>query len=282
MIDTSDGQTRIRKWPRPRGKAKTPEQRESEEFFRQCQMAARYIAPTIMADFIDARKGTPILPRDILTAMLAQTLIAPILDDGRKLYPMAYKTQVSDALDAITQTEGQTLVRGPEFWEPQPYNPGGGGSAAWSLAGSWTWSSNVPSVVIPDLGGFADLLIFGYNITLAVSGQRILHASTNNGSSWFTTSGNYATIPANGVLANDTSLTALHATAATAARSGLSLIRGNNLPGVPKLCESLNRQATDGVQRLFLADLVNPINALRLTGTAGGNITGGSLFVLGR
>jgi hypothetical protein len=65
----------------------------------------------------EAVAGTPLYPRDILTSMMANTFCKFQLPDGRILYPVTTRNQVSEALDAITQNEGYVLIRGPEFWE---------------------------------------------------------------------------------------------------------------------------------------------------------------------
>ena len=121
MMDVSGGQERVRAWPKPRGKNVSPTTREQVEWFKQAQMAARYIAPQMMFDFIEMTKATPFLPRDILTMMLANRMFMYETHDGRTIYPMPVLRDVSESLDAIGAVEGYTLVRGPELWEIRPY-----------------------------------------------------------------------------------------------------------------------------------------------------------------
>lgn len=117
MVDTVNGKVRVRSWPRPRGQAKTKRQDESQRKFAAIQLASKFMSPQQMLDIMQAREGTPILPRDIVTSMLSNRLLRIILDDGRKLYPMPARIDVSDALDALGQTPGSQLIRGPELWE---------------------------------------------------------------------------------------------------------------------------------------------------------------------
>lgn len=127
MIDTLDGQLRVRKWPRARGKTRTKAQRKQEEWFAQVQRAANYVAPNMMLQFHEATQGTPLLPRDILTHILSGRAMMFVLTDGRKLYPMIFRTEVEEALDAITQTNGQILFRDDDGWRGMDYNPNGRG-----------------------------------------------------------------------------------------------------------------------------------------------------------
>lgn len=62
------------------------------------------------------RKGTPVLPRDIQTAMMMNRMFIIDMLDGRRLYPLTVVKDVSDALDAFGQVPGSMLVRGPELW----------------------------------------------------------------------------------------------------------------------------------------------------------------------
>lgn len=128
MIDTHNGKIRIRRWPRSRGKTRSPAQKASEEQFRAWQWATKYISPTMYSDIVEARKGTPILPRDFLTAMFAGSLIAIVTTDGKVLWPMAARNKISETLDALGQTEGFILRRGPDYWEAVPQGSGGGSS----------------------------------------------------------------------------------------------------------------------------------------------------------
>lgn len=131
-MDMVNGSIRVRAWPRKRGQQATPKQKANQEKFAQVQRASRYIAPQTYSQIVNATQGTPLLPRDIVTMIMFNRVAAFTLPDGRTLYPMPVRKDVSEALDSISQTEGDTLVRGPEGWIALPY--GGGGGAAMRAA----------------------------------------------------------------------------------------------------------------------------------------------------
>jgi len=125
-MDMVNGSIRVRAWPRKRGRSGTPKQQANRDKFASVQRASRYIAPQTYSQIVDATQGTPLLPRDIVTMIMYNRVAAFTLPDGRTLYPMAVRKDVSEALDSISQTEGDTLVRGPEGWIALPYGGGGG------------------------------------------------------------------------------------------------------------------------------------------------------------
>lgn len=134
MLDIVNGKPRVRAWPRKRGSAGTPEQIETRQQFAAYQWAAKYISPQQMVDVMNGRAGTPILPRDALTAMWSGRLCAFILTNGKVMWPVVARTDTSTALDTITQTIGQLLIRGADGWEGfTPLPPNDGGSAILGL-----------------------------------------------------------------------------------------------------------------------------------------------------
>lgn len=143
--------------------------------------------------------------------------------------------------------------------------------AKWELAHHWQWSTNVPNVVVPDLGVYQELLLIGRDLTLNASGFRFFQVSVDNGDTWFTTSGDYVIIATTGIATNAADFGG-HGTANAAARTIYAGIRGN-IPGAPKRIDFTAGDA------LFVGSL-SPINAIRLA-TNVANFTGGELFVLG-
>lgn len=121
MQDVSQGVERNRAWPKKRGRPKNSTTREQNEWFRQAQAATKYIDAQLMTSVMEATAGTPLLPRDLLTMMFANRFIMIEMPDGRKLYPVTAKRDVSDSLDTLGQTVGFTLRRGTQFWEAVPY-----------------------------------------------------------------------------------------------------------------------------------------------------------------
>lgn len=161
-------------------------------------------------------------------------------------------------------------------------NGAGGGSAAWTLldqtgaaavgSSTWAFSVNVANVDVIGLAPWNELLVIARSITASVSGTRAIQASINNGSTFYSASGDYSIIGADGAGTNSTTWLG-HSTATTAARNIIGNIK--NLKGAEK-------EAVDsGNTRIFLAS-TSDINAIRLTNSAGGNLTGGSLYVYAR
>lgn len=140
---------------------------------------------------------------------------------------------------------------------------------------TWTWSANVPNVDVVGLGAYKDFLIVCRGVSASVNGLRCIQVSTNNGASFFSTSGDYVQVTTTGTETAGTFL-ALHATFATAARTFTAELSGFGVSGGPKMARS-----SSGEDRLFVAS-TSPVNALRFTNSAGGNLTAGSLFVYAR
>ena len=120
MQDVCAGVERVRAWPVKRKKRLSPKQKEQMAWFAEAQMAARYIAPQLLADAAAATANGPILPRDILTMMFAGRLCSFINQFGKEVFPMAVARDVSESLDAISQTPGSIIFRGEELWEHVP------------------------------------------------------------------------------------------------------------------------------------------------------------------
>lgn len=140
---------------------------------------------------------------------------------------------------------------------------------------SWTWSTNVTSVNFTNLD-YDDVLFFGRGLTASASLIRILRASTNNGSSFFSASGDYISWGTNGLTNNDSNI-GFHDTANAAARTLYVYING--LKTVGPASTVVNTSAT---RMAFVADLFNPVNALQLLLNGAGNITGGTVALFGR
>lgn len=145
MLDVVNGQERARAWPKERGRKKHPKTAEQNEWFRQAQWATKFMAPEMYWQAQQAVQGTPLLPRDILTMMMAGRLAGFVAPDGRRLWSVAVQNDVSTALDVIADLPGSMLVRGVNGWQailsgpaeyvlrsqgedlPPIWSPGGGG-----------------------------------------------------------------------------------------------------------------------------------------------------------
>ena len=140
---------------------------------------------------------------------------------------------------------------------------------------TWTYSGNVATVDVKGLTDYDDLLIVCDQVSADVSGSRAIQVSTDNGASFYSTSGNYVSINSSGVRTATTDI-ARHITFATAARDFVALIAGAGTSAPLK-----RALATDREERTFVASPL-PINAIRFFNTTGGNLTGGSLYVFVR
>lgn len=183
---------------------------------------------------------------------------------------------LDDLNDVDTTTTPPTLNQklgwDGSLWVPQTVSGGGGG--AWSLVSSWTFSSPVPFVDFTNLGTYSELYLIGRGLTMSASGVRNVYASVDNGASFYTTMGDYTAISNTGVESNQDIFSTEGGANTTAARTVLLHIPGN-IPGVIKTA-----RVTQAVIRTFVAS-TNVINALRVAASTG-NLTGGSIIVMGR
>lgn len=163
-------------------------------------------------------------------------------------------------------------------------NGSGGGGAAWALAGVGQTATGVydqavdgskANIDFTGLGAFNEFLVIMRSLTAANSGVRQLLVSVNGGSSYYSASGDYASSITDGTDLNTTQMAA-HATNSTAARSLWAHIL-NNTATIPKICIFSGSNAA----RMFLAS-ASVIDALRISNSAGGNITGGTVRVYAR
>lgn len=120
MQDVSQGAERIRIWPKKRGRNVPAEQKEQMEWFRQVQWAFKYLDPRTQYMFMEATKGTPLLPRDLFTMMLAGRWLEFVLPDNRVITSVQSQYDVSESLDVLGSVVGNTLIRGPDRWEVVP------------------------------------------------------------------------------------------------------------------------------------------------------------------
>ncbi len=166
------------------------------------------------------------------------------------------------------------------------YVDASGGGSTWVLVdqsgdpievedASWTWSTNVTEVAFTGLDDASELLVYAHGVAVSVSGAAMVQVSTNGGSSYYTTSGDYLAIAQTGTAANTIGST-FWSTNSTAARYGTVTILNPTVVG-PKFMPSFPSDSTP--LRIFVAELSNPINAIRVVGSAGGNITAGKLYV---
>lgn len=165
--------------------------------------------------------------------------------------------------------------------------PGGGGSAAWELAGTtattggttpgqWDFSSNVSEVIFTDLDDFCDIVLAVRNVTMSASGTRDVRVSINNGSSFLSGASDYEYLDVNGIITTAAAI-GLQSTASASARGGQVNFFQWNLSTL-KTVHVVHRSA--GINSNFIPT-ANPLNALRINASTG-NFTGGQIRVYGR
>lgn len=116
MMDSVRGVPRVRKWPDPRGPAKSAAQRRSQTEFKQASDLIKQTPAEMQIPVMEATKGTPFYPRDIQMMALFGRLWAMRDRNGRLTRTRRMTKDVSDSLDLITDRIGDMLVRGPTGW----------------------------------------------------------------------------------------------------------------------------------------------------------------------
>lgn len=146
----------------------------------------------------------------------------------------------------------------------------------WERVATWTYSTPVANVDFTSLGDYTELLIIIRTLAKTVSGLISLQVSSDNGSSWYTTSGDYVTISSVGVEGSATRID-LHATNATAVRGAIVRISGFNIAQYKPV-----HTPTATNDAGYIAQAV-AMNAVRILPSGGGNFTtSGSIDVFGR
>lgn len=152
---------------------------------------------------------------------------------------------------------------------------------AYTTPGVWLHSADgdVAAANFTGLAGAIDIMLLVRLVTRSVSGINAMHLSVDNGSSYFTSSGDYIAISTAGVESANVGLS-IHITDATAARSSVGMVYAANLNGIPKRCDTPNRAGGD--QTKYFVGSTSPVNAVRISPTNGGNLTGGEIYCLVR
>lgn len=146
------------KWPSPRGKPKTPEHRQQVAWFTQAQKLANRVDAKTQMTIRQAVHRTPLMPRDAATSLMAGRMFA--LRGGENLFIRSRRamSEVSRSLDVISNIPGQTLIRGPDFWQGQaPVATAGGWiqpmpELGWTLGvsgGSLSWLGSIVAPAVP-------------------------------------------------------------------------------------------------------------------------------------
>lgn len=161
QVYVRDGQIVIARWPKKRGKSKNPKVRESQEWFRQAQWATKYWPASIQHQCAEAVKGTPLMPRDLMTMIMAGRAWCWVDEQGRKVYSVAALKDVSDSLDIISQVPGSMLYRSDTLW--QVIAPGSPGQVLTSAG------ADAPPLWAPTGGSGGQTLVPLDNIDITIS-----------------------------------------------------------------------------------------------------------------
>jgi hypothetical protein len=148
-------------------------------------------------------------------------------------------------------------------------------SDGWTLIDLWDWSVSGDSATadFTDIA-YDEVRVIARAVTKGTTGTLSVRASVNNGSSYLSSSGSYIVIAADGQETNLT-MVPIHVTNATAARSGTATLSG--LRNSEKKIISAQNAGT-----LNTIETTSTVNAIRVLPSGGGNLTGGTITLLGR
>lgn len=107
-------------WPSPAQRNRSTAEEHNRWLFGWMSTAANYQPPDAQVFSRAVADRTVLAARDIMIAAMYGRFGHILRSDGRKLYPMPAIQDVSSLLDAIGQTPGDLLVRGPSLWQRVP------------------------------------------------------------------------------------------------------------------------------------------------------------------
>lgn len=145
FVRDNDGKFVCQKWPRKRGKAKTPyDHYKQQEFALAGRMASNAISEDIFTA-TEMVKGTQQVPRDFLTMCIFGTAYQLVEEDGF-VWPTFREMSVNPqyVLDLITTMQGSVLYRADIGWIG--LDPGNAGQVLTMVDGSPVWR---PPPVLP-------------------------------------------------------------------------------------------------------------------------------------
>lgn len=148
-------------------------------------------------------------------------------------------------------------------------------TTSWEAVASWTYASDVANVDFTNLGVYSELMVVGTDISASVSGVRALIVSTDNGSTFYNTSGNYTGLATTGI-PTPAAWVDTHDSGTSAIRSFIVRMEMCDITSTHKVITK-----TSGLKVKFTAS-TSPINAIRIYSTASGNLTGGTIYVYGK
>jgi len=151
-------------------------------------------------------------------------------------------------------------------------DPGSVFGPKWEIAFQWTWTTNVTMVDANNLGDYKELIVICKDISTSASVLRLLQLSTNNGVSYFSGATDYTLLANTGTLTNRNNA-ASHVRTNNGQRT-IFMRLPTNIDGAIKVIQSNEGNV------IFQASNAK-VDAVRLLLSAAGNITGGSMMILG-
>lgn len=164
---------------------------------------------------------------------------------------------------------------------------GAGGGASWALAGAGQTATGVwdqavdgtkATVDFTGLAGKTDIMIIARSVTKTVATPLVIQVSVNNGSTYYSTSGDYILTNTAGAESNQTHFGQIIPGNVSAARTGSIILPGVNVTGIPKVSEQI--VALNGAH--FFVASTSAIDAVRILGVAASNLNGGKIYCLAR
>lgn len=212
----------------------------------------------------------------------------------------------SAVLDGITATQGAILYRGASEWEAlapgtsgkflktqgAAANPlwdtpaGGGGGGAFELAGTnhtstgiWDQSvdGSLASVEFDNLDNYSEIQVILAGVSASASGVRRMEVSDDNGSSFFTTSGDYNFVSSAGAPTDDTLITLIDAASAAARWAAFTIFQWNQAR--LKYCQ--NTLSTTFTRQFIKNNAAVALNSIRVYNDSG-TLNGGVIYCYGR
>ncbi len=120
MVDTVRGVTRVRAWPKKRGKIKSPLQQHWVDWFRAANFAAKYASSYDISRAKELTEGTRWYPRDLLLKAMRGRLFWWTDENGQNWFPAAIVSDITDTLDVLADKIGDILVRASDRWRAPP------------------------------------------------------------------------------------------------------------------------------------------------------------------
>jgi hypothetical protein len=184
----------------------------------------------------------------------------------------------AQGLQGVRGPEGPQGVLGPQGPSGQPgaQGPQGPSGGTWKLAGIWDQAANgsIPFKEFRNLDGAGDILLVAQGVTKSSSGRLFAQVSVNNGSNYYSTSGDYTIAGPDGIAVNTITIGTFESLNTTSAITGWVRIEGASMPGI-----RLGRfsDTSTAAQRYFVGSTA-PINAVKVFPNNGGNLTGGKIY----